>query len=198
MSESSIHRHFIIQLFDVQTELELHRLLDSVKPEDLADPDFCLIIQYDAATGPIEQFQLTKYEVEQRFEKSKCRVVFIVHVDPRPVNMHWVFSFGDGWDYCFVDEVVPSGSADQHHISLIELVLSPAEKPLSAFIRKMSIDSFKSLLLEMLGPVLQTALSSLRSSLGQFFHGVRTALGLHNNQMLVGLLNGKTSISNLI
>ena len=66
MSESSIHRHFIIQLFDVQTELELHRLLDSVKPEDLADPDFCLIIQYDAATGPIEQFQLTKYEVAQQ------------------------------------------------------------------------------------------------------------------------------------
>ena len=195
-AESSTHRNFIIQLFDVQTELELHRLLDSIKPVDLADPEFCLFIQYDAVTGPIEQFQMTKYEVEQRFEMAKCRVIFIVHVDPRPVNMHWVFSFGDGWDYCFVDEVVPSGAADQHRIPLSNFVVSSADKSLSHFIRKMSIDSFKSFLLEMLGPGLQTQLDAiLRNSLSQFYHGVRTALELPGNQLLVGLLSGKlTSI----
>ena len=103
--------------------------------------------------------------------------------------MHWVFSFGDGWDYCFVDEMVPSG---QHHIRLGELVVS--DKPLSHFIRPMSIDSFKSLLHEMLqGPDLQTSNldASLRSNLDQFYHGVRTALELQGNQLLVALLNGK-------
>ena len=103
--------------------------------------------------------------------------------------MHWVFSFGDGWDYCFVDEMVPSG---QHHIRLGELVVS--DKPLSHFIRPMSIDSFKSLLHEMLqGPDLQTSNldASLRSNLDQFYNGVRTALELQGNQLLVALLNGK-------
>ncbi|EFX63995.1 hypothetical protein DAPPUDRAFT_114810 [Daphnia pulex] len=49
----------------------------------------------------------------------------------------------------------------------------------------MSIDSFKSLLPEMLGPVLQASLVSLRLSLGQFYSGVRTALGLQSNQLLI-------------
>jgi hypothetical protein len=189
--EITLADSFTVQLFDVQTELELIRLLDSIDDEDLADPDFCLIVQYDAVTGPIEQFQLAKYEVEQRFEKTKCQVVFVVHVDPRPINMHWVFSFGDGWDYCFVDEVVHSGTADQHQIPLRELVQSPADQPVSCFIEKMSNESFKSLLLEMLGPVLQTSLASLRSSLGQFYSGVRTALGLPGNGRLIELLKGK-------
>jgi hypothetical protein len=182
---------FTIQLFDVQTELELVRLLDSVDDAELADPDFCVIVQYDAVTGPIEQFQLAKYEVEQRFEKTKCRVVFVVHVDPRPINMHWVFSFGDGWDYCFVDEVVQSGLADQHQIPLRKLVQSPVDQPLSNVIENMPSESFKSLLLEMLGPVLQTSLASLRSSLGQFYSGVRTALALPDNEILIKLLKGK-------
>jgi hypothetical protein len=189
--EITLADSFTVQLFDVQTELELIRLLDSIDDEDLADPNFCLIVQYDAVTGPIEQFQLAKYEVEQRFEKTKCQVVFVVHVDPRPINMHWVFSFGDGWDYCFVDEVVHSGTADQHQIPLRELVQSPADQPVSSFIEKMSNESFKSLLLEMLGPVLQTSLASLRSSLGQFYSGVRTALGLLGNGRLIELLKGK-------
>ena len=103
--------------------------------------------------------------------------------------LHWVFSFGDSWDYCFVDEVVHSGPADQHQIPLRKLVQSP-DRPLSNFIEKMSIDSFKPLLLEMLGPVLQTSLASLRLSLGQFYSGVRTALGLQDNQVLIKLLKG--------
>jgi hypothetical protein len=195
--DSSRFNHSVIQLFDVQTELELVRQLESISDEDLSDPDFCLLVQYDAVTGPIEQFQLAKYEVEQRFEKTECRVIFIVHVDPRPAGIHWVFSFGDSWDYCFVDEVVHSGPADQHKISLRELVQSPSDQPLSRFIEKMSIDSFKSLLLEMLGPVLQTSLASLRLSLGQFYSGVRTALGLQGNQLLIELLKGEPNVNYL-
>lgn len=185
------HRCFIIQLFDIQTELELFRMLESIDEKDLADPNFCIIIQYDAVAGPIEQFQLTKYEVEQRFEKDKCRIIFVVHVDPRPVNMHWVFSFGDGWEYVFVDEVVPGGSSDQHQIPLGQLVLSPEGQTFSAFIDQFPLESFKSFLLEMLGPVLQTSLTSLRSNLGQFFTGVRSALGLQEDTKLIGLLKGK-------
>jgi hypothetical protein len=90
-----------------------------------------------------------------------------------------------------VDEVVHSGTADQHQIPLRELVQSPADQPVSSFIEKMSNESFKSLLLEMLGPVLQTSLASLRSSLGQFYSGVRTALGLLGNGRLIELLKGK-------
>ena len=85
--------------------------------------------------------------------------------------------------------MVPNG---QHHIQLGELVVS--DKPLSHFIRSISIDSFKSLLHEMLqGPDLQTSNldASLRSNLDQFYNGVRTALELQGNQLLVALLNGK-------
>ncbi|XP_057375006.1 uncharacterized protein LOC130695963 [Daphnia carinata] len=185
---SSPYRHSTIQLFEILTELELVKLLESINDEDLADPYFCLIVQYDAVTGPIEQFQLAKYEIEQRFEKKKCRVIFVVHVDPRPVNMHWVFSFGDGWDYCFVDEVVRGGQLDHHRIPLGEFVKSASDQTLSGFIEKMSTGSFKSLLLEMLGPVLQTSLATLRASLGQFYSGVRIALGLPNNQTLIKLM----------
>lgn len=165
--------------------------MDLLKLTDLNDPSFCLIIQYDAVAGPIEQFQLTKYLIEQRYGNTKCRVVFIVHVNPSSTNSHvnWVFSFGDEWDYCFVDEVVP---AKQHQIiSLNELVSSHTdgtEKDLSTFIRNMSVESFKFLLLEMLGPILQTCLASLRSNLAQFFIGVRTALG--TRQELIKLLQG--------
>ena len=188
---SSTYRCFTIHLFDIQTELQFHGLLNSIQSEDLADPEFCLFVQYDAMTGPIEQYQLAKYEVGQFFEKvTKCRVVFIVHVEPRPINMHWAFSFGDGWDYVFVDEVVPGGPADRHYISLDEFVLSSGHNCLSRFINAMSIDSFKSLLLEMLGPVLQTSLDSLNFNLGQFYSGVRTALGLREN-LLIELLRGK-------
>ncbi|KAI9554203.1 hypothetical protein GHT06_019475 [Daphnia sinensis] len=185
---SSPYRHSTIQLFDILTELELVKLLESISDEDLADPDFCLVVQYNAMNGPIEQFQLAKYEIEQRFEKKTCRVVFVVHVDPRPVSMHWVFSFGDGWDYCFVDEVVRGGQLDHHRIPLGEFVKSPSDQTLSSFIEKMSNESFKSLLLEMLGPVLQTSLATLRASLGQFYSGVRIALGLPNNQTLIKLM----------
>ena len=185
-ADSSLGRFFIVQLFEVQTELELYKLLDSIEPKNLADPKFCLVIQYDAVTGPIEQFQLSKYQVDQRFQTACCRVIFIVHVDPRPVNMHWVFSFGDGWDYSFVDEIVPNGTIN---IPLNELVKSPAEQPISAFVQEMTMESFKSLLLEMLGPVLQTSLAWLRSSyLGQFYSGVRIALGLPGS--LIVLLKG--------
>jgi hypothetical protein len=185
--EITLDDSFTIRLFDVQSELEFIRLLDSIDDEDLADPDFCLIVQYDAVTGPIEQFQLAKFEVNQRFEKTKCRVAFVVHVDPRPINMHWVFSFGDGWDYCSVDEVLHSGPANQYRIPLRELIQSPG---LSSCIENVPNESFKSLLLEMLGPDLQTRLASLRSFLGKFYGGMRTALGLPGNEHLLELLKG--------
>ena len=69
-------------------------------------------------------------------------------------------------------------------------MLSPADQALSEFIRPMSIEAFKLLLLEMLGPVLQTSLSSLQANLGQFYCGVRTALGLPNQEKLIQLLKG--------
>jgi hypothetical protein len=188
-------QHLVIQLFEIQSELEFVRRLESIRVQHLSDSDFCLIVQYDAVTGPIEQFQLAKYEVEQRFQKTNCRVVFIVHVDPRPVNLHWVFSFGDDWDYFFVDEIV-RGLANQHQIALKELVQSPTDIPISSFIEKMSIESFKSLLFEMLGPNLQTNLVCLHSFLGQFYSGIRTALGLPDNQRLITLLKGKLSSIN--
>jgi hypothetical protein len=53
------------------------------------------------------------------------------------------------------------------------------------------------LLLEMLGPVLQTSLASLRLSLGQFYSGVRTALGLQGNQLLIELLKGEPNVNYL-
>jgi hypothetical protein len=192
----STSQHLVIQLFDIQSELEFVRRLESIRVQHLSDSDFCLIVQYDAVTGPIEQFQLAKYEVEQRFQKTNCRVVFIVHVDPRPVNLHWVFPFGDDWDYFFVDEIV-RGLANQHQIALKEFVQSPTDTPLSSFIEKMSIESFKSLLFEMLGPNLQTNLLCLHSFLGQFYNGIRTVLGLPDNQRLITLLKGKLSSINL-
>jgi hypothetical protein len=175
----STSQHSVIQLFEIESELELVRRLESITAQQSNDHEFCLIVQYDAVSGPIQQFQLAKYEVEQRFQKSNCRVAFIVHVDPRPVNMQWVFSFGDDWDYLFVDEVVRT-LIDQHQIALKEFLQYPTDKPLSQFIEKMSIESFKSLLLEMLGPDLHTNLACLHSFLGDFYSGMRTALRLAN------------------
>jgi hypothetical protein len=103
-----------------------------------------------------------------------------------------VFSFGDDWDYLFVDEVVRA-LVDQHQLALKELVQSPTDQPVSGLIEKMSVDSFKSLLFEMLGPDLQTNLACLHSCLGQFYTGMRTALGLPDNLRLVKLLKGKLS-----
>ena len=184
--------HVLIRLFDIQTELELNTLLETVQAKHTKDKHFCLVVQYDATTGPIEQFQLTKYEIDMRLKEAECQVVFIVHVDPRPVGMHWIFSFGDGWEYVFVDEIVPSAQmGDYNRISLVEFVHSPPDTQISEFIRSMSNDWFKSLLLEMLGPCLQTSLSNLRSSLGPFYSGVRTALGLQENDHLIQLLKGK-------
>ena len=189
--------HFVIRLFDVQTELELCSALDSIALDNLKDPNFCLIIQYDASAGPIEQFQLTKYEVEMRLANAQCRVVFVVHLDPRPTKMHWVFSFGDGWTYGFVDEIMSSATgrinSSRQRFPLQELVLPSDNRPMSDFIRSLTDDSFKSLLLEMLGPSLHSRLTSLRSCLGQFFSGVRTALGLADNQRLIQLLKGKNT-----
>jgi len=184
---------FVIRLFDIQTELELHSMLDSVKKEDRNNPDYCIFIQYDATTGPIEQFQITKYEIDTRMEGAKCRIAFIVHVDPRPGNMRWVFSFGDGWDYAFVDELVPidqSFPAGQRRLPLSELVNSPVDRSIAEFIEPMTEEAFRSLLLEMLGPNLQTSLSHLRSSLGPFYSGVRGALGLPDNHRLIRILKG--------
>jgi len=80
--------HVLIRLFDIQTELELNTLLESVQAKHTKDKHFCLVVQYDATTGPIEQFQLTKYEIDTRLNEAECQVIFIVHVDPRPVRMH--------------------------------------------------------------------------------------------------------------
>ncbi|EFX64283.1 hypothetical protein DAPPUDRAFT_334366 [Daphnia pulex] len=65
--EITLFDSFTSRLFDVQSELEFIRLLDSIDDEDLADPNFCFIVQYYAMTGPIKQFQLAKFEVDQRF-----------------------------------------------------------------------------------------------------------------------------------
>ena len=73
---------------------------------------------------------------------------------------------------------------------LRELVLSPADQALSEFICPTSIEAFKLLQLEMIGPVLQTSLSSLQANLGQFYCGVRTTLGLPNQEKLIQLLKG--------
>ena len=169
---------FVIRLFEIQTELELHSLLDSIKRRDLDNPDFCLLIQYDA--------------IETRMEGAECRIVFIVHVDPRPSSMRWVYSFGDGWDYVFVDEIISVDQVGQQRVSLKELAHSLSDRAMSDFISPMNEETFRSLLLEMLGPSLQTSLSHLRSSLGQFYSGVRGALGLPDNQQLVLILKGIT------
>ena len=185
IAPSNKYRYFTIQLFDIQSEVELYRLLDSIKAEHLVDPAFCLVIQYDAMTGPLKSFQLAKYEVEQRLDKTKCRVAFIVHVDPHPVNMHWTFSFGDDWEYCFADEVV---SMRKHCLPLSKLVV---DDMMYVLIKAMPTESFKLMLLEMLGPILQTSLNaSLHSNLGQFFSGVRTALQIPNNELLINILKG--------
>ena len=189
--------HVLIRLFDIQTELELNTLLELVQAKHTKDKHFCLVVQYDATTGPIEQFQLTKYEIDTRLREAECQVIFIVHVDPRPVGMHWIFSFGDGWEYAFVDEIVPVAQMGDHdRISLGEFVHSSPDTQISEFIRPMPNDWFKSLLLEMLGPCLQTSLSNLHSSLGPFYSGVRTALGLPGNDRLIQLLKGKLDFFN--
>lgn len=184
---------FVIRLFDIQTELQLHALLDAVQEEHRHNPDYCIFIQYDATTGPIEQFQMTKYEIEARMEGADCRIVFIVHVDPRSTNMRWAYSFGDGWDYAFVDEL---GSIDQscssghRRLSLSELVNSPADCSMADFVCLMKEEEFRSLLLEMLGPILQTCLFHLGSSLGRFFTSIRGALGLAGSERMVKILKG--------
>ncbi len=183
----------VIRLFYIQTELDLQSKLDSVNEEDRNNPEYCIFIQYDATTGPIDQFQLTKYEIDTRMEGAKCRIVFIVHVDPRPVHMRWVFSFGDGWDYVFVDELVPiyrSCAAGHLRLPLKELINSPIDRSMADFIEPMTEEAFRSLLLEMLGPNLQTSLSHLRSSLGPFYSGVRGALDLSDYQRLTRILKG--------
>ena len=183
--------HVLIRLFDIQTELELNTLLQSVQAKHTKNKHFCLVVQYDATTGPIEQFQLTKYEIDTRLNEAECRVIFIVHVDPRPVGMHWIFSFGDGWENAFVDEIVPEKQMGDHNrIPLGDFVHSPSDMQISEFIRPMPNDWFKSLLLEMLGPCLQASLSNLRSSLGSFYSGMRTALSLPGNDRLIQLLKG--------
>ncbi len=185
---------FVIRLFEIQTELELHSLLDSIKEEDLSNPDFVFLVQYDATTGPIEQFQMTKYEIDARMAGAECRIAFIVHVDPLPIGMQWVYSFGDGWDYLFVDEIVSidqaRSSAGHQRVSLKELVYSPVHRTMSDFIRLMNEETFKHLLLEMLGPSLQTRLSQLQSSLSHFYSGVRGALVLPDNHRLILVLKG--------
>ena len=190
--DSTPDSHLVIRLFDIQTELELYTLLETVQMTQMKNKDFCVIVQYDATTGPIEQFQLTKYEINTRLKEAACRIVFVVHVDPRPVGMHWIFSFGDGWDYVFVDEIIPAAQMGDHNrIPLGDFVHSPTDTRISDFIRPMPNDWFKSLLLEMLGPCLQASLSNLRSSLGSFYSGVRTALGLPNNDRVIQLLKGQ-------
>jgi len=136
---------------------------------------------------------MTKHKIDNQMKEAKCRVVFIVHVDPRPVKMSWRFEFGDGWDYAFVDELVPidrSCPVGHRRFSLTELVNSSADRSMAEFISSMTEEAFTSLLLEMLGPNLQASLSHLRSSLGPFYSGVRGALGLPDNQRLIRILKG--------
>ena len=175
----------VIRLFDIQTELELYAILESMTNAQKECEDFRLVVQYDATSGPIEQFQLTKYEIECRLKDAKCRVAFVIHVDPQPINMHWVLSFGDGWEYCFVDDIAPVSSLDQMRIPLSYLT---TDRTVADFIHPLSQEPFKLLLLQMLGPVLQMSLSNLGSSLGQFYGGVRTALSLADNTDLIQLL----------
>ena len=179
----------VIRLFEINSELELYGMLDEISEEALNNEDYCLFIQYDAMTEHIEQFQITKYEIETRMEKANCRVVFIVHVDPGLSNkMNWVFSFGDGWEYCFVDEILPLSQIVEHRIPLKVMVDSTTQRSMGGFVQALSEDSFRSLLLEMLGPNLQESLANLRASLGQFYGGVRAALSLDGNAELIQLL----------
>lgn len=183
--------HLIIPLFDIHSELELDSLLNSLKPDQLQDPNFCLIVQYDAISGPIEQFQLTKYEIDVRLSKANCQVVFTVHLDPRSVYNRWVFSFGDGWEYVFVDEL--AAQPGHTRLPLKALVEIPGDRPLTDFVRDMTLDRFRDLLLEMLGPVLQTCLENLGAKMGAFFGGVRKALQLPQAEKIIQLLKGKLS-----
>ncbi len=183
-----------IRLFDIKTELELYSILDSSKKMYGNNPTHCIFIQHDAMTSPIEQFHITKYEIENRMEGTQCRIVFIIHIDPNPVNMRWAFSFGDGWDYAFVDEVVTvdqARSVCHQRVSLKELTHSLSDRKVSDFIKPMNKEAFRSLILEMLGPSLQTSLSHLRSSLGQFYSGVKKALWISDNERLIQILKGK-------
>ena len=178
----------VIRLFEINSELELYGMLDGIFEEALNNEDYCLFIQYDAME-PIEQFQITKYEIETRMEKANCRVVFIVHVDPGLSNkMNWVFSFGDGWEYCFVDDILPLSHIVEYRIPLKVMVDSTTQRSMGGFVQALSEDSFRSLLLEMLGPNLQESLANLRASLGQFYGGVRAALSLDGNAELIQLL----------
>ena len=108
-----------IRLLEINSELELYRILNGISEEALGNADDCPFNQYDAMTEPNEQFQITKYEIETRMEKANCCVVFIVHVDSRLSNkMNRVFSFGDGWKYCLVDEILPVSQSVEHRIPL--------------------------------------------------------------------------------
>ena len=195
----------VIRLFEIQTELELYGHLDAFvslraqtnageqQPQQQQQQQHLLFIQYDAMTEPIEQFQFAKYEVETRMRDAKCRVVFVIHVDPQPAkasNNNWVFSFGDGWEYCFIDEIA-SQQVD-NRIPLKVFVGSSGHddgrRAMASFVRDMSDEFFKSLLLEMLGPNMHNSLSNLRSGLGHFYSGVRGAVGLADNSDLVQLL----------
>jgi hypothetical protein len=61
----------------------------------------------------------------------------------------------------------------------------------------MSIDSFKSLLPEMLGPVLQASLVSLRLSLGEFYSGCTDGPGTAEQSTFDLLLKGEPSVNYL-
>jgi len=39
------------------------------------------------------------FKIDTRMEGAECRIVFLVHANSRPINMRWVFSFSDEWDY---------------------------------------------------------------------------------------------------
>ncbi len=102
--------------------------MESMKPSQLADPLFCLVIQYDAAIGPVILFNNTKHLIME--QKIKCCVLCLVQINKKTGHLNWVYLFEDGWDYCFVNEVVIP--ANKHNISLKELVQS--NKPVSEFI----------------------------------------------------------------
>ena len=148
----------VIRIFDIDNEFELSGLLDALPVQDLENPKFCLFVQYDATIGPIRQFHCVKFEIDRRMRQASCRILFIVHVDPRPTNMDWVFFFNDGWTYCFVDEIATTSRADNYRIPLKDLVNAPDDQPMSLFIQNMSLVGFKSLLLEMLGPNMQAVI----------------------------------------
>ena len=177
-----------IALFNIQCEQELNEKIASISAEQRENPKFYLLVQYDATKGPIQQFQFAKYEIEAKMRAAVCKVVFVTYVDPRPGRLHWVFSFGDGWEYLFVDEISPSSQVGSLRLPLSELVRPVVDRPISDIIGDMSNDIFKSLLLDCCGPHMQGSLINLRSGLGAFYGDVRKALGLAGNEEVIQLL----------